>query len=665
MAGSPDKLTRFWNELKRRKVIRVISVYAAAAFVILELVDIVSPSLRLPEWTMNLVIVLLSVGFIIAVIISWIYDIHPEEGIVKTKPAQNLKEEKPAVSNSWKIASYISFVVIVVLIVINIIPGKREKQNVILDKSIAVLPFMNDSPEETEMYFINGTMEAILDHLCKIKDLRVVSRTSTEQYRNNPKPVPVVAKEMNVSYILEGSGLKHGNQVRLTIQLIDALNDKHLWSETYDRPTTEIFELQSEVAQLVAREIQAVITPREKELIEKVPTSDLTAYDYYQRGYENLMVWWMNEDTLALTQAEDLFQKALEYDPAYAKAYAELAWVYFAKHNSLKDYLSEQWGDSLLFYADIALQFDNQLAEAYDVKGNYYYIIGDTDKAFASERKAIEFNPNYWEAYWSLGDWYYSDEKSDSALLYFNKAIMLNRGSSLPILLGEAAAAYSVFGFRANAYEKYTQAFELEGDSGRYCRDLGLMEQDQGNWAKAVDFYGSALKAYPYEYNLEGRLGYCYFFLGNYQKSMEYYRRYYKNLQEKEGELDRNAHRLAYAYWKNGHKKEAEYYFDESIRINKRLNELGRIWSDLKYTYYSLAAIHAFRGEKEKAYENLRIFNRKTVMPLCMVRIIKVDPLFSSIRDEPEFEQIVRDVEAKYRGEHERLKQWLAGHEML
>jgi TolB-like protein len=330
MPGDSNKLSRFWQELKRRKVLRVITVYAAVAFVILQLVEILAPSLRLPEWTMNLILVLLIVGFIIAVILSWIYDVHPEGGIVKTESAKKIKtEDIPVSSNSWKIASYISFVVIIALIVLNIIPRTNtSKEAEILDKSIAVLPFRNDSPEETEMFFINGTMESILDNLCKIKDLRVVSRTSVEQYRDHPKPIPTVGEEMNVSYIIEGSGLKHGDNVRLTIQLIDAINDKHIWSNTYNRKTEEIFELQSEIAQLVARELEAIISPEEKELIEKIPTTSLTAHDFYQRGREEHNQYWLdNDNKTALERAEEMYKEALEYDPTFALAYTGLAYI--------------------------------------------------------------------------------------------------------------------------------------------------------------------------------------------------------------------------------------------------------------------------------------------------------------------------------------------------
>lgn len=183
MPSNPNRLSLFWQELKRRKVTRVITVYAAAAFVILQLVEILAPSLRLPEWTMNFVLVILIVGFIVAIILSWIYDINPEGGVVKTQPATKVSKEIASTSSKgWKIASYIGLVVIVALIVLNIIPrSDRSELEKTLSKSIAVLPFINDSPDEENAYFINGIMEAIIDNLCKIEDLRVVGRTSVEQ----------------------------------------------------------------------------------------------------------------------------------------------------------------------------------------------------------------------------------------------------------------------------------------------------------------------------------------------------------------------------------------------------------------------------------------------------------------------------------------------------
>ena len=187
MPPRPDKLSDFWQELKRRKVIRVITIYAAAAFVILELTDIVAPSLGLPDWTLNFIIILICVGFIITVIVSWIYDIHPEGGIVKTQPAHKVKKDEiPSSSTSWKIASYISFVVIVGLIVLNIIPRiNRSKEISSLEKSIAVLPFENWSLSEEHSHMGNAIANEIITELSKVQDFHVVSYTSSSRYNSS------------------------------------------------------------------------------------------------------------------------------------------------------------------------------------------------------------------------------------------------------------------------------------------------------------------------------------------------------------------------------------------------------------------------------------------------------------------------------------------------
>jgi hypothetical protein len=167
MSQPSNKLTNLWQELKRRKVVRVITVYAAAAFVILELVDIIAEPFGLPDWTMKLVVVLLSIGLIISVILSWIYDVHPEGGIVKTEPSKKVIEDSiPPSSKGWKIASYISFVVIVGLILFHILStSNKSKEIPILDKSIAVLPFINDSQDKDNEHLINGIMEDLLINL--------------------------------------------------------------------------------------------------------------------------------------------------------------------------------------------------------------------------------------------------------------------------------------------------------------------------------------------------------------------------------------------------------------------------------------------------------------------------------------------------------------------
>jgi TolB-like protein len=470
MSDSPNRLSQFWQELKRRNVVGVITVYTGAAFVILSLVDMVREPFELPNWSFKLVVVLLSIRLILAVILSWIYDIHPVGGIVKTKPADELKDEAPKSSKGWKIASYISFVVIVGLIVLNIIPRAGNKE--VLDKSIAVLPFQNDSPDEEKMYFINGTMDAILDNLCKIADLRVVSRNSVEQYRDNPKPTPVVAEEMNVSYVLEGSGHRDGNKVRLFVQLLDGKKDQHLWSKSYDADIEEIFSMQSEIAQLVAREIEAIITPQEKELIERIPTSNLVAHEFYQKGLEEHWEYWLDNDSReALRNAERQYEYALDYDSTFSLAYIGLAKVYWDR-NYWKEYFTEYFMDSAMSLVDKALSFDPQQSEAYVLRGSYFYQVGDINASIEAYNRASSLNPNNLSAYSGLADVYFS---RDMILEISNrhKALLLNReANELPSLIRSLGYAYSSAGF-PDIWESYMkEALELDGDSVTYLSGM-------------------------------------------------------------------------------------------------------------------------------------------------------------------------------------------------
>ncbi len=666
MPDSPNTLSQFWQELKRRKVIRVITVYAAASFVILQLVEILAPSLRLPEWTMNLILVLLVVGFIIAVILSWIFDVHPEEGIVKTEPSQKVKaEDIPKSSNSWKIASYISFVVIVGLIVVNIIPRTNSsKEAEILDKSITVLPFISLSDDPEKQYLADGIMDAILLHLSKIEELRVLARTTSEKYRDTDKTATEICQELGVSFALEGSFRKYGDQARLTVQLIRSGKEDHAWAKQYDREWKEIFAVESEVAQAIAKELQAVITPEEKQLIEKTPTTNLTAYDFYQRGREE---YWKyrsdNDNREALERAEELYHEALKLDSKFALAYSELAMVYRGKHY-WETYFTDEFLDSVLILTDIALSYDDQLSEAYTVRGDYYRVKGFTELAIGEYDKAIKFNPNDWMAYWGRGRMYL-DEDLVKSLANLQKAISLNHGSELPLLLQGIGLTYYFGGFIEKGNNYFEDAFKLDGNSVRYYSYLALSEMNRDNYAKCIEI---CKKGYAIDSTNSGilvSLGKSYMFLGQFEESLKYFKKYIERLEEL-GNFDlKDMAEIGYVYSLNGYKEKADYYLDEQINYSNKSIELGRDFAKNLYSHYDLAAVYAFRGEKDKAYENLRIFNQRKMMLHWAVSLIKNDPLLDNIRDEPEFQQIIRDIEAKYQAEHERVRKWLGENDML
>jgi TolB-like protein len=216
---------------------------------------------------------------------------------------------------------------------------KSEKQ---LEKSIAVLPFRNDTPVDSNKYFINGIMEEVLNDLQTIKDLRVLGRTSVEQYRNNnTKSIPEIARELGVNYIVEGSGQKYGNKFVLRVQLLIAKNERHLWGNSYEqeiKETSDIINVQSNIAQAIATELKATITPEEKLLLEKIPTKSLSAYDFYQLGREEYGKYVAarvraGQGQEEFKKAELYYLKALEYDSTFAQAYTGLAGVILNKYS--------------------------------------------------------------------------------------------------------------------------------------------------------------------------------------------------------------------------------------------------------------------------------------------------------------------------------------------
>ena len=574
-------------------------------------------------------------------------------------------------SKKWLIMLISFFLCVVGAFVIHKIidSGNQTQDMTKLEKSIAVLPFINDSHDEENTYFINGIMDEVLNNLQKIKDFRVLSRTSAEKYRGSSKfSIPEIAKALDANYIVEGSGQKYGNTFRLRVQLIAAKNEKHLWAESYEqeiKDTKDIFKIQSQIAQTIASELKATITPDEKQLIEKTSTTNLTAYDFYQRGKSEHTKYWIdNGNRAALKKAEDFYHKALEYDSTFAQAYTGLARVFWDMH-FWEEYFSANYMDSVLILCDIALSFDNQLAEAYTVKGEYFHIKGNINKAIDEYDKALKINPNSWESYSGKGYLYENDDQL-MAIENLQKAASLNHGPELVNLLRRLSEAYSLSGFIEKAKDYNLEALKLDSDSVQYLLSFGRLEWHLGNYKKAIEFLGKGYALNSNHIGILDNLAYSYLFSCQYKESLKYYIKYIERLKAI-GQFNINEmHRIGYAYFKNGYKNEAENYFDKQIESCYNLIKSDRPYAQqLLYTYYDLAGVYAFRGDKDKAYKNLKIFNQKQRIPIWMPTLIKTDPLFESIRNEPEFQQIVREVEAKYQAEHERVRKWLEEQGML
>ena len=360
----------------------------------------------------------------------------------------------------------------------------------------------------------------------------------------------------------------------------------------------------------------------------------------------------------AMTHAEEFYKNALELDSAIAPAYVGLAKIYAAK-NYWKEYFSENFLDSGLILSDKALSFDPQLSEAYSLRGNRYYIGGKFEEALAMYDIALRFNPNDWMAH--RGKYFiYRNNNLVLAIEDIQKAIDINREpGSLPSLIGFLGGAYCNAGFYDIGFQYFKKVLEMNGDSVSYYNSLASQEYFKANYEESLKY---AIMAYALDSTNITTLEYLgnnHIALGHLEEGLLYYNKLREKLNVIQSLLLNNMHRIAYAFWLNGMEQQADQYFDMQLDYCTQVNKLGRPISANKYTYYDLACVYSFRGDTEKALENLRVFNERKVEISLMASLIKWDPLLDNIRSEPEFQQILRDVEAKYQAEHERVRQWL------
>jgi len=432
MVEKSNKFSRFWQELKRRKTNRVIVVYAATAFVILQLVEILAPALLLPEWTTTFIIILLAIGFPLTAIFSWFFDITPG-GIEKTKPVSAKKKHKTEVElRAWKGTTLLSGIVIIALVLFNIIKGGIGTYEISkLDKSIAVLPFENLSDKLEHAWFGDAITDEIIMQLYKIKRFDVRSRTSIMQYKETDKTSPEIARELNVNFLVEGSTQLIDDQLRIRVQLIRAAKDGHLWGETYEGNTKDILAVQIEIAKKIADELDLVLTPEEIKKIEKGPTGNFNAYSTYISGnkirdeaWYHLMRGNKYSDSTSFDDAIRMYDKAIEYDPLFALAYAKRAitrsWIYYTRSGDNANVLKCKED------IDKALELDPELTEAQIALGFYYYYVEHNyPEALKYFKKASDMSPENWEPvfYMALvhrryGNWDMSQSLMSKVLKY-------------------------------------------------------------------------------------------------------------------------------------------------------------------------------------------------------------------------------------------------------
>jgi TolB-like protein len=445
-------MSGFFEELKRRKVYRVAVAYVVAAGGIIQLASAAFPAWELPNWALRLVIVFLLIGFPIALILAWAFDVTPEG--IRTTP--KIESSRPTHRQR-----NIAVLLLVGLLISGaagffLLPRASARR---LDKSIAVLPFENLSDDKENAYFADGIQDDILTNLAKIGDLKVVSRTSVMGYRGKPSSLREIGKTLGVSAILEGTVRKSGNRVRLNVQLINAEDDGHLWAQEYDRDLTDVFAIQTDLAQKIAAELQAKLSPSEKAQLMRKPTENSEAYLAFVQARD---LQTHQEDLEKLKQAERLYERALQLDSEFALAiagYSQLeSWIF---HTYDPDPVRR---DKARRLATRALGLRPDLPEGHLARGfAHYYGDSDFDAALREFEVARSGLPNSYEVYLALGAIQRRQGRWTESNANLAKAAILNPKDSWA--LQNLALSYEMMRDYGNARKTLDRAMKIDAKS--------------------------------------------------------------------------------------------------------------------------------------------------------------------------------------------------------
>jgi len=476
----------FFAELKRRKVHRVAIAYAVAAWLLIQVATQVFPFFEIPNWAVRLVVLLLVLGFPIALILSWIFDLTPQ-GIRRTEESDRSLAALPV--------------------------GPAAIRN-IPEKSIAVLPFENLSDDKENEYFAAGVHNDILSNLAKVADLKVISRTSVQQFKSGTRNLREIGLALGVAHILEGTARRAGNRIRVNAQLIDARSDAQLWGETFDREITDLFALQSELAQRISQELRANLSAREKTNLQTHPTRDILAYELFLRARE--LFHWAGSGYSYDKGADALrlIDEAIKRDPQFALAYglasrlhSELFWFGYDKSASRLEKAKAA--------ADAALELQSDLGEAHLAKAFYYYYgfrqydvaqkhvtdairaipndadvlntagaiarrVGRWNEAASTLEQARDRDPRNLSVLWSLFESYLALHEYTKADGTVNDALSVSPAADFFVLARNAIALFRD-GDTAplrSALRKLPRSFDPGGATSTIALRLSLMERD-------------------------------------------------------------------------------------------------------------------------------------------------------------------------------------------
>ena len=660
-------MSGFFEEVKRRKVYRVAAAYIIAAGGIIQLASAAFPAWELPNWALRLVIVLLLLGFPIALMLAWAYDITAQ-GIRATP--------ETAVPGRHRRRNIIMLVATGVIISAAtgffLLPGVSARK---IDKSIAVLPFQNLSDEKENAYFADGIQDDVLTNLSKIGDLKVISRTSVMPYRGKASNVREIGRALGVATILEGSVRRVGNRVRVNVQLIDASNDEHLWAEDYDRDLTDVFAIQTDLAQKIAHELQAKLSPAEQAQIERRPTQNGEAYLAFVQAHD---LFTRPDRFRADTEkAEQLFEQATRLDPDFAEAFAGLAWAHDWMYHTFDPTPARK--EKARAAAMEALRSQPNLAEAHLAMGFYYYYCERDYQNALNEFAIAKLSlPNSAEVYMAIGSIERRQGKWTQSTANFEKAASLSPKDAF-ILVNLAdnyrankdfetadkifdraiEAAPNALSARA---EKAMLAFDWKGDLTKMQKDLADMPPGvdpeglvtfgwvqlfmlQRKFPEALATLKQLPQAVPYDDKpREFFEGVIYTFLNDKEQARSAFERARPIAEKALRESPDNAFRHALLGQILAGLGKREAAIAEGKRAVDLLPESQDAVSGPKATL-ELAKIYTWTSETDQALELLE--HSLSTPSGITVPLLKLDPVWDPLRSHPRFQALIEKHDAE------------------
>jgi TolB-like protein/Tfp pilus assembly protein PilF len=587
------RINNFFAELKRRNVYKVAIAYIVGGWALSQGIAQVFPVFDVPNWVIRSIVILIIVGLPIALVLAWSFEITPE-GIKRTETADAMPATARRKKHVWIYIVVIGAVLSIGLFflgrysAINGAPRQSEATTGIPQKSIAVLPFENLSRDPDNAYFTEGVEDEILTRLAKVADLKVISRTSTQHFKSAPENLPTIAKQLGVVNILEGSVQKAADQVRVNVQLINALTDAHLWADTYDRKLTDIFAVESEIAKTIAETLQAKLTGSEKASIAKTPTVNPDAYELYLKG----RFFWNKRTGDDLRKSIEYLKQAVAKDPGYALAYAGLADSY----GLLRFYGGASPAESVVpaaAAAEKALELDDSLAEPHASLGLIATEELEVHRGVSELERAVQLNPNYATAHHWLALAFTALGQSDRSIKELKRALELD---PLSMAINADLSIGYLYARRYDEGEAQARkALEIDPRSFLARYYLGMALQLKGQLKEAIPEFQKAV-----ELNHDP---YCI--------SM-----------------------LAQGYARNGQA-------DEARKLLAQLNEMAK---SVEVPEYALALAYTSLGDKDRAIAALEhgfAGGNKSYLFL-----LPGDPLLDDLRGDPRFEALVQKIVA-------------------